>query len=639
VAGVAENPTAPGGEHGLDIIVFVAHLGLSSADVDGLISRMLNELNWKTTAAAISLIVSDKLVIDRKLDPYITLIPASEAAAAFRDRCRVLESAPHDVLISFGEYLPSTDTIGGLRLIARSDELMSAVAPRIGIGPNGELLPLRPRNGSNMSGMIDAKYVSALAHTYYFPEILCPCLLLSSRMIGNIDVPDEFDYFPDVILAFLRAGRRRGLLVRIENRITVPTRTNFDAEALQHDTVKMLQRFDDFDLAARRIAIHTAYSDEDRFHVLHRSSAMVKGSLLLDCTNTTAAHSGSAEYVLGVLGGFAAIDSRSWDVAVMIGDEVRRFFSLDERFPTIRFAPESDNSFYDCAIRLSQAWSMSTLVDLNRRARSIAVTILDTIGPDVIYAAPQEGAEEAFQFAAKHADGLIYISEFSRSQFKRRFVTRSGLMERIIYLSLDPAEYAPAASVAEEMWILIFGNALDHKDLERTTRIVSAAFPYEQIKVVGRGDLSGMNVEAFDSGALKNEFVSELFERAKCIVFPSFYEGFGLPLIRGLACGKTVVARRSAVFREILAKFPDIGRFVEFENSLELVSILGDLLQNKGRPASSLERRPSVAVLHGWSQCAVQILEFAQQMRGSEDIEVWRERDRVFRYLKSKRFA
>ena len=115
--------------------------------------------------------------------------------------------------------------------------------------------------------------------------------------------------------------------------------------------------------------------------------------------------------MLGVLKGMAKLERNAWDLAVMVTPEARSFFSLDDRFPSVRFVSQSDKSLHDCVIRLSQPWSISTLADLNWRARSIAVTIHNSIGPDVIYAVPEE-AEEAFQFAAEHADGMIYISEF-----------------------------------------------------------------------------------------------------------------------------------------------------------------------------------------------------------------------------------
>jgi hypothetical protein len=630
----AQIGTAP--ESGLDIFVLVAHLELPAAELAALTRRMVGELKWPAVSTRIHLVVSDDSPFDVGDGEPITVIRSSLAASAFRERCLVLEASPHDVLIAFGLYLPTTNTIAQLRVAARNEELISAVAPRVTIGSNGELMALGPGSASRASGRIDPRYVSRLSPAYYLPEILCPCMLVPARMVGNVDVPDGFDHFPDLILALLRAGRRRGLLVRVDNRLTVSADAEFETESLQQETEKLVQLFDDYEMVERRLAAQPAYADERRFQLL-RPSRAAADSLLLDCTNIPPSFSGSAEHTLGVLKGAMQIDRSAWDLTVMVTDETCRFFSLAERFPGIRFVSKADDSYYDCAIRLSQPWWISNLDDLNGRARSIAVTIHDTIGPDVIYAVPEE-AEEAFQFAAEHADGLIYVSEFSRDQFRRRFARRPGLIEGVIYSSLDPAEYVTDRSASGGEWILIFGNPYDHKDLERTTKIVSAAFPSEKIKVVGKHQLGGLNVEAFGSGALEQELVDRLFRQAKCVVFPSLYEGFGLPLVQGLAYGKAVVARRSRLSRDVVRRFPKIGSLVEFENSLDLVPAIGKVLHGKDEHQASGVTDASVGTAsHGWKGCAEQFFAFADDMRKSENVEVWRARERALRYVKSAR--
>jgi hypothetical protein len=624
-------------ESGLDIFVFVAHLELPAAELAALMRRMLGELKWPAISTRIHLVVSDNSAFDVGADQPITVIRSSLAASVFRERCLVLEASPHDVLITFGPYLPTTDTIAQLGVAARNEELISAVAPRIAIGPDGELMALASRSVPSASGRIDPRYASSLSPAYYLPEILCPCMLVSGRMIGNVDVPDGFDHFPDLIVAFLRAGRRRGLLVRVDNGLTVSADAPLEIENLQQETEKLVQLFDDFEMVERRLAANPAYADERRFQLLRRPSSAAVESLLLDCTNIPPSFSGSAEHTLGVLKGAMQIDRSGWDLTVMVMDETRSFFSLDDRFPGIRFVSKADDSYYDCAIRLSQPWWISNLEDLNGRARSIAVTIHDTIGPDVIYAVPEE-AEEAFQFAAEHADGLIYVSEFSRDQFRRRFARRAGIIESVIYSSLDPAEYVTDRSASGGEWILIFGNPYDHKDLERTTKIVSAAFPSEKIKVVGKRELGGLNVEAFGSGALGSEFVDRLFRQAKCVVFPSLYEGFGLPLVQGLSYGKTVIARRSRLFHDVVRRFPQSGSLVEFENSLDLVPAIGKVLHGKvGRPPRDATGASTDIAAHGWKGCAEQFFAFAEAMRKSENVEAWRARDRALRYVQSTR--
>src|SRR5262249_28303923 len=157
------------------------------------------------------------------------------------------------------------------------------------------------------------------------------------------------------------------------------------------------------------------------------------------------------------------------------------------------------------------------------------ITIHDVIGPDIVYVGPS-GTEETFQFAGEYADGLMYVSEFSRRQYRRRYFTSADLVEAVVYNSLDPADYVPVGegTSSQEEWILLFGNAYDHKDLPRTVEILASAFPFESFKVVGFAMNDLANVEGFASGHLDDRVVDNLYRNAKCVVFPSFYEGFGL---------------------------------------------------------------------------------------------------------------
>jgi glycosyltransferase involved in cell wall biosynthesis/SAM-dependent methyltransferase len=55
------------------------------------------------------------------------------------------------------------------------------------------------------------------------------------------------------------------------------------------------------------------------------------------------------------------------------------------------------------------------------------------------------------------------------------------------------------------------------------------------------------------TGFVSDRVLVETYQRARCLFFPSLYEGFGLPVLEGLACGLPVAASRTS-------SIPEVGR-------------------------------------------------------------------------------
>ena len=73
--------------------------------------------------------------------------------------------------------------------------------------------------------------------------------------------------------------------------------------------------------------------------------------------------------------------------------------------------------------------------------------------------------------------------------------------------------------------------------------------------LLDKGDFRGKVIEA---GAVDDARLAQLLGQARALLFPSFAEGFGIPLVEALAAGIPVIASDLDVFREIAGDIPEL---------------------------------------------------------------------------------
>ena len=100
---------------------------------------------------------------------------------------------------------------------------------------------------------------------------------------------------------------------------------------------------------------------------------------------------------------------------------------------------------------------------------------------------------------------------------------------------------------------------------------------------------------------------------ATVFVYPSLYEGFGLPLGQAMAAGVPLITSNVSSMPEVAG---DAALLVDPRSPAELAAAMQKLLLSPGLRAELAQNGISRARRYTWETCARQSLEFFRGLRG-----------------------
>lgn len=171
------------------------------------------------------------------------------------------------------------------------------------------------------------------------------------------------------------------------------------------------------------------------------------------------------------------------------------------------------------------------------------------------------------QQGTKRAAAVIAVSEFSRSEILK--YTKASPEKVHVTLEAASPDFAKAlegGNVPAEAtpYLLSVGNSYPHKGLDQLVRAFGkllGKIPHNLI-LVGRPARGEAALQAAIAGladprrcirksGLSREELASLYQNSAVFVFPSRYEGFGLPVLEALMAGAPVVTTRCGSIPEI----------------------------------------------------------------------------------------
>lgn len=113
------------------------------------------------------------------------------------------------------------------------------------------------------------------------------------------------------------------------------------------------------------------------------------------------------------------------------------------------------------------------------------------------------------------------------------------------------------------------------------------------------------------SGFVSDEDLPYIYNGAKIFVYPSLYEGFGLPPLEALACGLPIISSKTSSMGEVIGK---AGILIDPENEKEIAGAI-KLLINKPKLAQKLSKQAlAQAKKFSWGKAAKETLKVFEEV-------------------------
>jgi glycosyltransferase involved in cell wall biosynthesis len=218
--------------------------------------------------------------------------------------------------------------------------------------------------------------------------------------------------------------------------------------------------------------------------------------------------------------------------------------------------------------------------------------------------------------AARRAARVLAISELTRRDLVELYAIPDEKIA-VTPLAADPAFGPDGPSPDGEPYALFVGALQPRKEATTAIEALSLIGSAPRLVLVGpdkggRGEAEEMaarlGVAIELRGHLPQDELAALYRGAACLVFPSRYEGFGLPLLEAMASGTPVVATTGGALPEVAG---DAAVLVEPGNPVALAGGIERALADHERLREAGLAR---AARYSWAETARLTLEAYREL-------------------------
>ena len=222
----------------------------------------------------------------------------------------------------------------------------------------------------------------------------------------------------------------------------------------------------------------------------------------------------------------------------------------------------------------------------------------------------------------KSADKIISISEKTKHDLISFYNIKESKIEVVSlgcdHIFCDKNKIDPDLIISKKPFILFVGSRMRYKNFDLLLKaFVSSPKINNQFNIVCFGGeiFSKQEIKKFSNLGLDKKIISyrgsdkilyQLYLKARLFVFPSYYEGFGIPLLEAMILKCPILASNIEIFKEVSK---GNVHFFNSNNIEDLKNSLNELLFNERDLNYFVNSAYELAKNFSWSNCSKKTLD------------------------------
>lgn len=260
----------------------------------------------------------------------------------------------------------------------------------------------------------------------------------------------------------------------------------------------------------------------------------------------------------------------------------------------------------------------------------IVITVHDMIHE--IYPKGNEGFIKRKKKVLDMADGIITVSEKTKIDLLKFYPELAKKNIKVIYHGnsvVNTEKNLDNSFILPSRYILFVGQRNAYKNFEIVIKAFSKLRKEDlslHLVCAGGGDFSEHENKLFQEYAIEScciqhsvndDLLSYMYQNAIVFVFPSLYEGFGIPILEAFANGCPIVLSNASCFPEIAG---DAALYFDGEDSCDLYFKLKSVIYNDACRYELIEKGKECLKKYSWEKAAAETMDFYETLSFSDKI-------------------